>query len=112
MLTNKIGLLVCQMVFGIAFLACQGRPIARAPEPGATTSLAVAAAVGGKVRVKILEEQGGRVSWLGTKNLIAFDSGGYEGRTEVYSVRLDGSDKRCLTCAPITEREPGMASLG
>ena len=60
--------------------------------------MAAAAPVGGNIRVKILQEQGGRVSWLGRKNLIAFDAGGQEGRSDVYSAGLDGSAKRCLTC--------------
>jgi Tol biopolymer transport system component len=97
-LKNKIGIFVCLLLFGFSCLSCQEQQIARSTEPAKLTSMAAAATVGGKVRVKILQEQGGRVGWLGAKNLIAFDSGGYEGRTEVYSAKLDGLDKRCLTC--------------
>lgn len=50
------------------------------------------------IRVTMLQEQGGRVSWSHAKNLIAFDVGGKEGKSDIYVARLDGSDKRCLTC--------------
>jgi acetyl esterase/lipase len=50
------------------------------------------------IRVTTLQEQGGRVSWSHAKNLIAFDVGGKEGKSDIYTARLDGSDKRCLTC--------------
>ncbi|MBI4766963.1 MAG: PD40 domain-containing protein [Deltaproteobacteria bacterium] len=98
MLKNKIGILVCLVALGFVSLSCQGRQPIRSTEPAATKSVSALAPGHMTVRVKILQEQGGRVSWQGRQNLIAFDSGGYEGRTEVYSVRLDGSDKRCLTC--------------
>ncbi|MCX7839304.1 MAG: alpha/beta hydrolase fold domain-containing protein [Anaerolineae bacterium] len=50
------------------------------------------------IHVTMLQEQGGRVSWSHAKNLIAFDVGGKEGKSDIYVARLDGSDKRCLTC--------------
>jgi Tol biopolymer transport system component len=108
MLINRIGILVCLLVFGFYFFACKGWQIPRSTEPTTTTSLSAISLVQSPaanvttnrtIRVKILQEQGGRVGWLGAKNLIAFDSGGYEGQTEVYSARLDGSGKQCLTCS-------------
>jgi Tol biopolymer transport system component len=98
MLKNKIGIFLVLLVFGISSLACQGRQVARSTEPTKITDMAAAGPVGGAIRVKILQELGGRVSWQGRQNLIAFDAGGKEGRSDVYRAGLDGSDKRCLTC--------------
>lgn len=68
------------------------------PTPTLTARGTATAPVNANVRVKLLQEQGGRVSWLGTKDLIAFDVGGKEGKSDVYTAHVDGSDKRCLTC--------------
>lgn len=108
---KKIILLAYLLVAGFALIACQRGEPARAPEPAATivapttapastpvASATQAAPANATIRVKILQEQGGRVSWSHAKNLIAFDVGGKEGKSDVYTARLDGSDKRCLTC--------------
>ncbi|MBI5028975.1 MAG: alpha/beta hydrolase fold domain-containing protein [Chloroflexi bacterium] len=50
-------------------------------------------------KVTILQPQGGRVSWSHINNLLAFDMGAKEDKSDVYTARLDGTDKRCLTCA-------------
>ncbi|NIS82716.1 MAG: hypothetical protein GTO14_21510 [Anaerolineales bacterium] len=47
----------------------------------------------------LLREQGGRVSWLHTQDLIAFDAKGEDRYFDVYIMNLDGTDLRCLTCA-------------
>ncbi|MBM3128102.1 MAG: hypothetical protein FJ009_05620 [Chloroflexi bacterium] len=107
------------ILFGFLSSACQRGPLARAPEPTATlaapttaprvdatapastpvaSATQTAPAPSANIRVKVLQEQGGRVSWSHAKNLIAFDVGGKEGKSDVYVARLDGADKRCLTC--------------
>jgi Tol biopolymer transport system component len=50
------------------------------------------------VNVTILQEQGGRVSWLHGQDLIAFDKAGVDGYADVYVMHLDGSGEYCLTC--------------
>jgi acetyl esterase/lipase len=115
---KKILTLAILILFGLAAAACQRGQLSRAPEPTATTAAPttapsvaattpaqapVAAATkpalaSANVRVRMLQEQGGRVSWSHAKNLLAFDVGGKEGKSDVYTARLDGSDKRCLTC--------------
>jgi len=47
---------------------------------------------------KILTDPGGRVSWLHSENLIAFDRVGNDSYFDVYVMNPDGSDSRCLTC--------------
>jgi Tol biopolymer transport system component len=98
MITKKIRITAGLLIFGFVTLSFWGTTVAGSSEPAGITNLSAGIPAEGKVRVKIVQEQGGRVGWLGAKNLIAFDSGGYEGRTELYSARLDGSDKQCLTC--------------
>jgi acetyl esterase/lipase len=105
---------VLLLSFVLVTVACQRGQIARAPEPTATTaaprgaspapaqtppaSATKPALASANIRVKMLQAQGGRVSWSHVKDLIAFDVGGKEGKSDVYTARLDGSDKRCLTC--------------
>ena len=112
-------ILTCLLGLGFAAIACRGGRNARAPEittpiaaPTVTAANAPApvagtapAAVATKsapattnVRITLLQEQGGRVSWSQAKNLVAFDVGGKEGKSAVYTARLDGSYKQCLTC--------------
>lgn len=50
------------------------------------------------MRLTILSEPGGRVSFLHTKNLIAFDKVGKDGYLDVYVIHPDGSGLQCLTC--------------
>jgi hypothetical protein len=49
-------------------------------------------------RVTILQEPGGRVSWSHARDVIALDKPGADGYSDVYTVRPDGADLRCLTC--------------
>jgi Tol biopolymer transport system component len=48
--------------------------------------------------VTVLQENGGRVSWLHSQGLIAFDKTGDDGYCDVYVMGLDGSGVECLTC--------------
>ena len=45
-----------------------------------------------------LTRDGGRVSWCHAQDLIAFDREDADGNMDVYTVRPDGSDERCVTC--------------
>ncbi len=45
-----------------------------------------------------LTDDGGRVSWCHGSNLIAFDRAVDDEQMEVYAVRPDGTDERCITC--------------
>jgi polyhydroxybutyrate depolymerase len=51
---------------------------------------------------KILANPGGRVSWLHSENIIAFDRVGNDSYFDVYIMNPDGSDSRCLTCEKST----------
>jgi Tol biopolymer transport system component len=53
------------------------------------------------IKITTLQEHGGRMSWLGSKNKLAFDEVGKDGFADVYTSNLDGSDKQCLTCNKI-----------
>jgi Tol biopolymer transport system component len=50
------------------------------------------------VNVIVLQESGGRVSWLPGKDVIAFDKTEKDGYTDVYVMSFEGSDSMCLTC--------------
>ena len=50
-------------------------------------------------KITTIEPHGGRVSWLGSKNLLAFDETGSDGFDDVFTANLDGSNKVCLTCS-------------
>jgi Tol biopolymer transport system component len=50
------------------------------------------------VRITTLQLHGGRVSWLGSNNLLAFDETGKDGYDDIFTANLDGSNKVCLTC--------------
>ncbi len=115
---KKLPTLAMLILFGLFAAACQRGQLARATEPTVTiaapTTAPLAAAgtpaptpaavatkptlASANVRVKLLQAQGGRVSWSHAKNLLVFDVGGKEGKSDVYIARLDGADKRCLTC--------------
>jgi Tol biopolymer transport system component len=63
--------------------------------------LTLSAATTGPRQVKgvsTIVESGGRLDWSATLNLIAFDRIGPSGNYEIYTMRPDGSDLRCLTC--------------
>lgn len=45
-----------------------------------------------------LTDDGGRVSWCHQDDIIAFDREIDDGQMEVYAVRPDGTDERCITC--------------
>jgi len=63
------------------------------------------------VSVTVLQEKGGRVSWLHDQGLIAFDKMGDDGYTDVYVMRLDGSGVECLTCGkPVPQLHNGNPS--
>jgi hypothetical protein len=46
----------------------------------------------------LITEDGGRVSWCHEADLIAFDREYEDGGMDVYTVRPDGTDERCVTC--------------
>lgn len=52
--------------------------------------------------IRLLTDQGGRVSWSGAKNIIAFDRLSPNGFYDVYTMNPDGSNVVCLTCDSIT----------
>ena len=45
----------------------------------------------------IVEERGGRVSW-GDNNIIAYGGFGEDGFYDLWTIKPDGSDAKCLTC--------------
>ncbi len=47
---------------------------------------------------RTLTERGGRVDWCAATNLIAFDRMTSADTSEVFVIRPDGSDQRCITC--------------
>lgn len=47
---------------------------------------------------RVLVENGGRVAWSTSRNLIAFDRVGPSGTYDIYTIAPDGSGERCLTC--------------
>ena len=49
-------------------------------------------------RITTIRESGGRVDWASTGDLIAFDKVGEGQYYDVYVMRPDGSEERCLTC--------------
>ena len=53
----------------------------------------------GPVGITILTEDGGRVDWSHKHNLIAFDRMGSDGYFDIWVMKPDGSEQRCLTCS-------------
>lgn len=47
---------------------------------------------------RTLTAQGGRVDWCAANNLIAFDRMTGTDSSEVFAIRPDGSEERCITC--------------
>ena len=76
----------------VSLLSCCIYQGGRTPEGQSTAESAV-------VNVTVLQEEGGRVSWLHHKGLIAFDKKGDDGYSDVYTMSLDGSGVECLTCS-------------
>lgn len=50
------------------------------------------------LHVTVLQESGGRVSWLPGEDVIAFDKTKKDGYTDIYVMSIEGSDLTCLTC--------------
>lgn len=50
-------------------------------------------------QIKLLLADGGRVDWSPKGDLIAFDRTGDDGYTDLWLMKPDGSDERCLTCS-------------
>ena len=48
--------------------------------------------------ITTIEENGGRVDWSMSSNLIAYDRKGDDGYYDVWTVRPDGSGDGCITC--------------
>jgi len=46
----------------------------------------------------LAEKNGGRVDWSHKLDLIAFDSAGEDGFFDIYIMKPDGMDRKCLTC--------------
>lgn len=76
----------------VSLLSCCVQQGGRTPERSTETDSAV-------VNVTILQENGGRVSWLHHQGLIAFDKMGDDGYGDVYVMELDSSGVECLTCS-------------
>lgn len=54
---------------------------------------------GGRAKmITTIRENGGRVDWSGTNNLIAFDALGDDGFYDLYVMQPDGLSEACLTC--------------
>lgn len=99
---KKIVIVMCMVVF---LLSCCARQGERTPRESAEL---VKSAV---VSVTILQEKGGRVSWLHGQDLVAFDRTGDDGYTDVYVMGVDGSDVACLTCDnPVLQLHNGNPS--
>lgn len=49
-------------------------------------------------QIKVLAADGGRVDWSSDGNLIAFDREGKDGYYDVWTMRPDGREQKCLTC--------------
>jgi len=48
--------------------------------------------------VQVLRKNGGRVAWSAANNLIAYDKKGADGYYDIYVMKPDGSNDRCITC--------------
>lgn len=75
----------------LAVLAVVGAAACRGSGGGSSVSPRVVAS-------RTLTLDGGRVDWCQGSTLIAFDRTVTATETEVYTIRPDGSDERCLTC--------------
>jgi len=50
------------------------------------------------LEMTVVAPDGGRVAWSHERNLIAFDRTGPRGTFDIYTIRPDGAEDRCLTC--------------
>uniref|UniRef100_A0A7V0Z6E7 Uncharacterized protein n=1 Tax=candidate division WOR-3 bacterium TaxID=2052148 RepID=A0A7V0Z6E7_UNCW3 len=50
--------------------------------------------------VEIFLENGGRVDWCETNDMIAFDRKGEDGLYDIYIIRPDRTDEECITDIP------------
>jgi Tol biopolymer transport system component len=50
------------------------------------------------VRVTPITKEGGRLDWSPTGDLLVYDKRGEDGYFDIYTMRLDGTQIRCLTC--------------
>ena len=60
--------------------------------------------------IRLLMADGGRMDWSHARDVIAFDHKGPDGYYDVYTIRPDGSDRRCVTCniREVTARHVGQ----
>ncbi len=68
------------------------------PAPTASPPVRTATPVRPITGVSIITQQGGRVSWSPSGDLIAFDRKGDDSFYDVWTMKPDGSQQRCLTC--------------
>ena len=50
------------------------------------------------VKVTVIQKNAARLDWSAARDLIAFDRKGPDGKYDVFTMRPDGSDVRCVTC--------------
>lgn len=89
------------MLGGCHFLSAPGDrlPLRLFLVPAAVLGLAISGHAQPTVaRITLLTKQGGRLDWSRHGDRIAFDRIGESGFFEIYSMRPDGSEQRCLTC--------------
>jgi hypothetical protein len=101
-------LLLVILVVGLTTVACQranaiqttlqATPQATKQPPEEQRPTETPVSYSAVVNFTILQEQGGRIGWLHSQDLLAFDSAGEDGYADVYTSHLDGSDLHCLTC--------------
>lgn len=84
---QKLVVILCM----VSLLSCCVQQSGRTPEGSTGTDSAV-------VNVTVLQENGGRVSWLHHQGLIAFDKMGDDSYNDVYVMGLNSSGVECLTC--------------
>ncbi len=93
---------LCGICIAVVLLGCCLGQIQKSSEPDQPLFRSAVRAV------TILQEEGGRVSWSKSTNLIAFDSTGVDGYTDIYIMAPDGSYLQCLTCdKPIPQLHNG-----
>ena len=74
------------------------RTLARLTTTAVFTILSLCAADVVVSKITTIKDPGGRVDWSWPRNLIAYDSAGSNAHYDVYTMRPDGTDARCLTC--------------
>lgn len=48
--------------------------------------------------VRTISERGGHLDWCHAKNIVAFAHESHRSTSEIYTIKPDGSDERCVTC--------------